>query len=299
MNSFDFDWLARQAAFGFVEKLAQEHGGVVPWKSLTHEFSFQGVHISLIGQKGIWKPKGLELPISVTTSPSDPYGDEAGDDGLLRYRYEGTDPLKNTNRGLRSLMKQGRPLLYFRGVESGWYTPLWPLVIVEDHPDELTFFMACEDVDSLRPGIPSDIADAARRKYVTRLAVVRLHQAGFRKRVLTAYRNQCSICHLKHTELLDAAHIISDKAENGDPVIPNGLSLCKIHHAAFDTNILGVTPDYKIEIREDVLEEVDGPMLRYGLQATHGTKLILPNREAEKPDRKRLEKRYEEFLAAS
>ena len=40
-------------------------------------------------------------------------------------------------------------------------------------------------------------------------------------------------------------------------------------------------------------------MLRYGLQATHGFQLILPRRDVEKPDPERLEKRYEEFLAAT
>jgi len=41
--------------------------------------------------------------------------------------------------------------------------------------------------------------------------------------------------------------------------VPNGLALCKIHHAAFDMNILGIRPDHVVEIRTDVLEERDGP----------------------------------------
>jgi putative restriction endonuclease len=33
--------------------------------------------------------------------------------------------------------------------------------------------------------------------------------------------------------LLDAAHIIADKSEEfGQPVVPNGIPLSKIHHAA-------------------------------------------------------------------
>ncbi len=54
--------------------------------------------------------------------------------------------------------------------------------------------------------------------------------------ILDAYSDNCTVCHIEHTELLDAARIIPD----GEPVVPNGLSLCKIHHAAFDSNLLGI-----------------------------------------------------------
>jgi putative restriction endonuclease len=69
------------------------------------------------------------------------------------------------------------------------------------------------------------------------------------------------MCRLRHTPLLDAAHILPDRDERGNPEIPNGLSLCKIHHSAYDVGILGVDPDCRIHLRSDVLEEHDGPML--------------------------------------
>ncbi len=50
------------------------------------------------------------------------------------------------------------------------------------------------------------------------------------------------MCRLKHVDLLDAAHILSD-SDGGQPVVTNGLSLCKIHHAAYDRGIVGVRPD--------------------------------------------------------
>jgi hypothetical protein len=52
--------------------------------------------------------------------------------------------------------------------------------------------------------------------------------------VLAAYRHQCSLCRLKHEELLDAAHIIPDADPEGEPVVSNGLALCRLHHSAFD-----------------------------------------------------------------
>ncbi|HKM43735.1 MAG TPA: HNH endonuclease, partial [Limnochordia bacterium] len=124
---------------------------------------------------------------------------------------------------------------------------------------------------------------------------VRLHQQAFRTRVLQAYRSQCAFCSLRHAELLDAAHIIPDRDPQGEPVVSNGLSLCKIHHAAYDRHFIGVTPDYQIVVRRDLLEEIDGPMLRYGIQEIHKNQLILPTKQVEQPDRDRLALRYEQF----
>jgi len=81
---------------------------------------------------------------------------------------------------------------------------------------------------------------------------------------------------LHHEELLEAAHIVSDKHPLGEPIIPNGVTLCKLHHAAFERNILGISPDYVIDIRRDILEETDGPMLKFGLQQTMGQIIQTP-----------------------
>ena len=74
---------------------------------------------------------------------------------------------------------------------------------------------------------------------------------------------------------LSEVPIIPD-SEGGRGEDPNGLSLCKIHHAAFDKNILGINEDYRIEDRQDIREEIDGPMLKYGLQGVHHQKVYLP-----------------------
>jgi putative restriction endonuclease len=295
----DRDWLVRQYAFRFLDELSAEHGEELPWRALQDGFEFDGARVTLIGTRGIWKPAALELPISITTSWKDPYGDKTGDDGLLEYRYFGTNPGHPDNAGLRRCLVEGRPLVYFRAVEKGWVHALWPLVLVHDDPPTLTFTAACEDVEALRPGVTPAAADAARRAYVTRMALVRLHQAKFRQHVLRAYATRCTVCGLRHRELLDAAHIVGDRHEHGHPVVPNGLALCKIHHAAFDANILGIRPDHVLEIRAEILVERDGPMLRHGLQSLHGERLMqLPRRLEDRPDPERLEERYEQFRAA-
>ena len=69
-------------------------------------------------------------------------------------------------------------------------------------------------------------------------------------------------------------------------------------NAAYDRQIIGISPDYGVRIRSDILEETDGPMLRYGLQSLDGGRLVLPGRKKDYPDRDRLARRYEEFLHA-
>ena len=77
----------------------------------------------------------------------------------------------------------------------------------------------------------------------------RLHQRAFRERVLEADREHCAIYSLRHHELLEAAHIVADSHPEDEPLVSNGLALCKLHHAAFDAHIIGVSPDCRVEVR--------------------------------------------------
>jgi putative restriction endonuclease len=99
--------------------------------------------------------------------------------------------------------------------------------------------------------------------------------------------------------LLDAAHIISDKDEKfGQPVVPNGIPLSKIHHAAFDAHLIGIDPDYKLHVSDRLLVQNDVPMLE-ALKRLNGGMFHLPARAKDSPDRERLAQRYERFRAAA
>ncbi len=134
---------------------------------------------------------------------------------------------------------------------------------------------------------------------MTAIVKVRLYQRAFREKVLDAYKSQCAFCRLKHRELLDAAHIIPDNLPESTSKIENGISLCKLHHSAYDSFILGVTPDYVIQVREDILEEEDGPVLQYGLKGLHNIKLTLPSSKDQFPNREALEWKYSRFTNAA
>ena len=95
--------------------------------------------------------------------------------------------------------------------------------------------------------------------------------------------------------MLDAAHILPDKHPKGVPAVWNGLSLCKLHHAAFDQLIMGIRPDHRIEIRTDILKEKDGPMLVHGLQGFDGKTISVPASAAQRPKPEFLEERFDRF----
>jgi len=286
-----FDWLKKQTLF---------YGDVLPRELLTQGFILNGERIILVGAKGIWKPKIMALPLSITTISNGPYSDSFTQEGFLKYKYRGTDPNQTDNRGLRELMVLRKPLIYFHSIIKGKYLATWPVFLIDDNKTSLEFTVAVDDIKSLtdQSDQVNEDAEYYRRSYITSCIQVRLHQRSFRERVLLAYQNQCALCKLRHRELLDAAHIIEDKGDLGDPIVKNGLALCKIHHAAFDNNILGISPEYQVIVRQDILEEIDGPMLKYGLQSLNNNKLILPSHRRDWPDRDRLEKRYDSFLRA-
>ena len=263
-------------------------------------FVFDGQTVPLVVQPGIRKPAGMEaaLTIRTTFTPPDqppPYADDIGDDGLICYKYRGTDPNQSDNRALRAAMRDGRPLVYFVATRKGVYVPYYPVWIVAEDAARHEFAVA---VDEAQRSVPSEPPGGAQRGYLRRLTQLRLHQPVFRARVLRAYSSTCAMCRLRHPELLDAAHILPDSHPRGEPVLPNGLSLCKIHHAAYDQNILGVRPDLVVDVQRKVLAEIDGPMLRHGLQEMAGISLLVPAARRERPDRERLEERYEEFRRA-
>jgi len=295
--------LLRAAAFTYLRQLADDGKPLVRQEDLAG-FAFNGQPIRLMAtQQGIWKPRTLSAALSIRTvfasDPSKrPYDDDPGADGFLRYKWRGTDPDHPDNRALRSAMNSGLPLIWFQGIASGIYLPVCPVYLAAEEP-HLQQFVVSLDEESLRARRDLAVEDPEfLRSYADRVVNVRLHQPMFRQRVLVAYENQCSLCHLRHTRLLDAAHVVPD-SQGGEPVVTNGIAMCKIHHAAYDADIFGITPEYHISVRPDVMEEIDGPTLRYTLQAIDGSKMTLPNRRAARPNPELLELRWQQFQAAS
>jgi putative restriction endonuclease len=293
----------RLAAFAYLQEITNRYGEVVPYSLLLQGFLYKNEKISFMGPQGIFKPRILpEIPLSITTAPEisgkvRPYDDRPAESGMIIYRYRGRDPAHRDNVGLRKAMQRGSPLIYFYGVEKAYYRPTWPVFVIDDDPFTLSFQIMVDEQQAIVNGNywEPNSSENIRRRYITNEVQQRLHQAAFRANVIRAYQHSCTICQLRHPELLEAAHIIEDRFPQGIPAVSNGLAMCAIHHKAFDKNILGIKPDYFVEIREDILREIDGPMLRYGLQEFQGKLLHLPRKTHERPDRDALNERYSKF----
>jgi len=302
IGSIGRDQQLRAAAFAFLDGLASDGKPVVRQDDLMG-FVFQGQAVRLMApQQGIWKPRSFDAALSIRTvftpDPSRrPYADEVGDDGFLRYKWRGEDPAHPDNRALRAAMGSAVPMIWFHGVASGTYLPVYPVRLVEEEPAHHQFVVAVDEESlwarrELAARDPSLV-----RAYAERSTMARLHQPLFRHRVLAAYDYRCSICNLRHQRLLDAAHVVPD-AQGGEPVVTNGIAMCKIHHAAYDADIFGISPRYHVTVRHDVMEEIDGPTLRYTLQAINGASIELPRRKKARPDPEFLDIRWKQFLAA-
>lgn len=299
----DLDTAIRLAAFQWLSEQTRIHGDVLPRTLLAQGFPYNGERIHLVSRQGIFKPKNLKLPLSLTTSPSSTYHDSLDENNLvLRYHYRGTDPMLLDNRLLRAAQESQKPLVYFFGLSPNHYLAIWPVYIVGEDRQDCLFTAVVESATAaLRSPNHASLAepDIVNREYVTRLTLQRVHQRKFRENVLLAYSVRCALCRLRHYELLDAAHIIQDRDPRGIPSVTNGLSLCKLHHAAYDSNIISVTPNYIIEVRPDVLDEDDGPMLQHGLKELHDRRIYLPKRPDQWPDHSFLEERHDRFRKAS
>jgi len=257
------DPLLRVAAFETVRRLA----GIRDLTSadLKRGFEFRGERIPLINpQRGIFKPKQMRHLLSIRTvfprSGAKVWYDDQRDvhrqiyegDEAVDYALMGRDAAAADNRWLREAMQSRTPIIYFLGVAPGLYQAFVPTFIIgwdaKALKARIAFGMPAED----EPVLPETAAD---RRYALRDVKHRLHQASFREAVIAAYDGRCALSGLPETLLLDAAHIIADKDEQyGQPVVPNGLPLSKIHHAAFDAHLIGIDPDFRIHVSEKTLE---------------------------------------------
>ncbi|NJO35597.1 MAG: HNH endonuclease [Rhodospirillales bacterium] len=306
----DQDSLIRAAAFEQLRRLALADA-TLDSAIIAKGFTFDGQRWPYWNpQRGIFKPSKVPFLLSIrTVFPRKGarvwYDDQRqaheqiyGGAEVLDYAFMGTNPEAPENQWLRDAAERQIPIIYFLGVSPGRYLPLTPTFIVDWSASLLKATIAFGDVASRqweqRPPESDD------RRYALRLVKQRLHQVSFRERVLAAYDGRCAITKLPEPRLLDAAHIVSDRDEQlGHAVVSNGIALSKIHHAAFDNHLIGISPDGVIHVSERLLEIHDGPFLELGIKQIQGTQLWRPRRAADHPDRDRLARRFEEFRAVA
>lgn len=305
MDTPSLDTLMRLAAFEHLRRLNEVHDHLTA-AELKPGFLFRQERIPLINpQRGIFKPQQMRFLLSIKTVFPKPGGKVWYDDQrevhrqifqgdeAIDYAFMGQNPDAADNRWLREAFENQIPVIYFLGIAPGRYQALLPTFISgwdgQALKARVTFGTNPETL------VPP--ADSLERRYALRTVKQRLHQATFREAVITAYDGRCALSGLPEPLLLDAAHIIADKDERlGQPVVPNGIPLSKIHHAAFDAHLIGIDPDFRMHVSDRLLDQNDGPMLET-LKQLDGRSIRLPGRVKDQPDRDRLAERFERFKA--
>lgn len=300
----ELDTAMRAAAFAQVRWLSEVHDHLTA-VDLKPGFVFGGERIPLINpQRGIFKPRQMRYLLSIKTVYPRPGGKVWYDDQrqvhrqifqgdeTIDYAFMGQDSDAADNRWLREALENRTPVIYFLGIAPGRYQAVFPAFISGWDPKALKARVAFAGAEegTLRPP-----ESALERRYALRAVKQRLHQASFREAVIAAYGGRCALSGLPEPLLLDAAHIVADSDELlGQPVVPNGVPLSKIHHAAFDAHLIGIDPDYRLHVSDRLLSKQDGPMLE-ALKRLNGGALHLPSRAKDCPDRDRLAVRFERF----
>jgi putative restriction endonuclease len=303
------DTLMRVAAFEHVRALSEVHDHLTTIE-LSPGFVFDGERIPLVNpQRGIFKPQQMRFLLSINTVFPKPggrvwYDDQRevhqqifeGDE-TVDYAFMGQDPEAADNRWLREAYEHRVPIIYFLGIAPGRYQAVLPSFIVgwdgKALKARVAFGMPSQEILAAPPETMFE------RRYALRAVKQRLHQASFREAIIAAYDGRCAVSRLPEPLLLDAAHIVEDKDELlGQPVVPNGIPLSKIHHAAFDAHLIGIDPDYRLHVSDRLLSQNDGPMLE-ALKRLNGGTIHLPGRVKDRPDRDRLAQRFDRFKAAA
>ena len=123
------------------------------------------------------------------------------------------------------------------------------------------------------------------RQVVLSQIVRKFRATDFRKRVLGAYKHRCAVCGVQ-LELIDAAHIIPVAASTSTDETKNGIALCKLHHTAFDRNLISFDERYKIEVSNSEVSRLTAANLVGGLKEFKQqlrTAIILPTDRRDYP----------------
>lgn len=137
----------------------------------------------------------------------------------------------------------------------------------------------------------NDLPEGKERSVVTRQ---RINQQFFHDAVLCSYENHCCITGINHQYLLEACHISSWRDDVKNRTNPqNGLCMNPLFHKAFDRFLFTVTPDYTIEISEQMIDSAKEETFRDYLISIKGRPILMPEKFS--PDKNLLSVHYEQY----
>ena len=108
----------------------------------------------------------------------------------------------------------------------------------------------------------------------------------FRSIVYEAYNYKCAMCSIG-LELIEAAHIVPHSHEKGTDEIGNGISLCALHHTAYDRSLIYFDDEFNIKINTTKMEYLEKVGLDSGFRKFQGLafdKIQLPANHTLRPN---------------
>ncbi|RKU11822.1 hypothetical protein C6501_11995 [Candidatus Poribacteria bacterium] len=134
-------------------------------------------------------------------------------------------------------------------------------------------------------GFSKELLDYVQHDFSTELeepieSKKKIREPGFRRTIMRIYDYTCAVCELQILTLdgesvTEAAHIIPFNKSNNDDV-RNGISLCKLHHWAFDRYLFSVDESYIITVSDLMTEK--GPT-EWMLKTLYGKAILLPKQQ--------------------
>ncbi|WP_038097399.1 HNH endonuclease [Thioalkalivibrio sp. HK1] len=299
----DPDAVIRRAAFRHVRHNV-DRDGCIEEIELRRGFDFGGQRMTIVHpQMGIHKPARMRFLLSIKTVFPRPGGRVWYDDQQdirkrvfeseesLDYAFMSRDPKRAQNRHLRAAMENEIRIIYFLGVAPGRYQVLMPS------------YITAWDADGFKAGISFGLPDQeilpapnlSQRRYALSLYKRRLHDTWFKMAVSQAYDHRCAISRLRDAKLVEVARILPIRTDRiAHFEVRDGLLLSRMHHAAFEEDLIGIDADYRLHLSERLSGYDHAPMLD-SLVGLQGTKISLPERMQDRPHRDRLAMRFERF----
>ena len=284
--------------------------GLVRWDAIHRGFQIGSERIHFANKaRGIFKPRQMSAALSIkTVVPRAGRPTWYSDQGLASSKLDALTGLWRydlargglddpTNRALQKAKDRNAPLIYFIGVHEATYQPVFPVWVEHLDPELGHVLLATADIGDNRL---SSVAVARNNlplsvdtSWTLRTTRVRNHQAWFSTRTKAAYQWRCAFSGLPVRQLLVGAHIVPD-AEGGPASVRNGICMTTLHHTAFDSNLIGVDPDFRIHVSPSLRDQNDGTLLA-NLKDLAGQRIQLPDNPMDKPDSNLLEQRFNQF----
>lgn len=149
-------------------------------------------------------------------------------------------------------------------------------------PDQLDEIQKIISEEQQISGFSKELLDYAQQDFAIELEEPierkkKIREPGFRRTIMRIYDYTCAVCELQILTLngesvTEAAHIIPFSKSNNDDV-RNGISLCKLHHWAFDRHLFSVDESYKVIVSDLMTEQ--GPT-EWKLATLNGKDILLP-----------------------